>query len=70
MDDNRLLYRIDEAKRATGLGTTRLYELLGAGILDGRKCGTRTLITAASLHRYVENLPKAGIRTGRKELAE
>ena len=69
MENDRLLYRIDEAKRATGLGTTRLYELLGAGILDGRKCGARTLITATSLRHYVESLPKADIRTGQKEVA-
>jgi hypothetical protein len=50
----------------TGLGTTKLYELIGAGILDARKAGSRTLITAESLNRYIASLPKANITTGRE----
>jgi hypothetical protein len=61
-----LAYRIDDARRVLGLGTTKLYELIGTGILDARKAGSRTLITGESLHRYVANLPKAQIRTGRE----
>jgi hypothetical protein len=59
-----LLYRIEDAKRMTGHGTTKIYELMGAEILDARKAGGRTLITGESLRRYVANLPKADIRTG------
>ncbi len=59
-----LAYRIDDAKRLIGCGTTRLYELIGAGVLDARKAGSRTIIVAESLRKYVENLPKAQITTG------
>jgi hypothetical protein len=49
-----------------GLGATKLYELIGAGVLDARKAGARTLITGDSLRRYVASLPKADIRTGQR----
>ncbi len=61
-----ILYTLPEAKRVSGHGITRLYELMGAGVLDARKAGSRTLITAESLRRYLESLPKADIRTGRE----
>ena len=64
--ENPLLYTINEAKRLTGHGTTRLYELIGARVLDARKAGSRTMITGVSLRRYAESLPKADIRTGEK----
>lgn len=69
MNVEPLAYRIDDAKRMIGCGTTRLYELIGAGLLDARKAGSRTLITAASLRTYVQNLPTADIRTGQRGVA-
>ena len=69
MNDAPLLYPIAEAKRLIGTGTTRLYELIGAGLLDARKAGGRTLITSASLRSYAESLPKANIRTGQGRAA-
>jgi len=69
LDHEPLLYRIDDTKRATGHGVTKIYELIGAGILDARKAGGRTLITGESLRRYVANLPKADIRTGQGRAA-
>jgi hypothetical protein len=47
-------------------GKTRVYQLLAAGILDGRKSGKSTRVTGESIQRYVESLPKAEIRTGQK----
>lgn len=69
MDDEPLAYRIKDARRAIGVGTTRLYELIGTGVLDARKAGSRTVITADSLRRYIADLPKADIRTGRGRTA-
>lgn len=66
MNHEPLAYRIDDARRILGLGTTKLYELIGNGVLDARKCGTRTLITGESLRAYVASLPKANITTGRE----
>jgi hypothetical protein len=66
MNYEPLAYRIPDAGRMTGLGNTKLYELIGRGVLDARKAGSRTLITGESLRAYVESLPKADIRTGRE----
>jgi excisionase family DNA binding protein len=54
----RLLYPSAEAKAAIGCGNTKFYELIGDGELDARKLGSRTMITAESLKRYVERLPR------------
>ena len=61
-----LAYTVDEACRVSGHGKTMLYGLIAAGKIDARKSGGRTLITAESLRRYVESLPPAEIRMGRK----
>jgi hypothetical protein len=66
MNHDALAYRIPDAGRLTGLGQTKLYELIGKGVLDARKAGSRTLITGESLRAYVAGLPKAEIRTGRE----
>ena len=64
MNTEPLVYTIADARRRVACGTTKLYELIAAGVLDARKAGGRTLITAASLRAYAENLPQADIRTG------
>jgi hypothetical protein len=66
MEHEPLAYRLDDARRLLGLGATKIYELIGTGVLDARKAGTRTLITGESLRHYIANLPKADISTGRK----
>ena len=66
MEHDPLTYRVEDARRMVGLGATKLYELIGAGVLDARKAGGRTLITGDSLRRYVASLPKADIRTGQR----
>jgi excisionase family DNA binding protein len=52
-----LLVSIREAIRISGVGRTRLYELLNAGELSARKIGSRTLILYASLKGWIEALP-------------
>jgi hypothetical protein len=56
-----LLYTTKAAEEAGGFKTTKLYELIGSGALDARKLGSRTMITAESLKRYIASLPKANI---------
>jgi hypothetical protein len=53
----KFLYRTSEAKAALGCGTTKLYELINSGVLDTRRFGKRTYITAASLEAFVASLP-------------
>lgn len=45
---------IEGARAASGLGRTKLYELIGEGRLETVKVGRRTLIKTASLRRLLE----------------
>jgi excisionase family DNA binding protein len=50
----RLTCTIDEACEATGLGRTKLYELIGAGHLVTTTVGRRRLIVVRSLLSLLE----------------
>jgi hypothetical protein len=45
---------IPNAQRMTGIGRTRLYDLMGSGAIDSIKVGKRRLVLVASIHRFVE----------------
>jgi hypothetical protein len=66
---DKISLTIPGASENSGIGRTTLYGLIGAGKLDARKCGNRTLIIAESLRNYVASLPAADIRTTRKAAA-
>lgn len=55
MDHQKLAYTIPEALAAIGIGRTNLYKLASEGKLDLRKVGGRTLVTAASLQRLIDD---------------
>ena len=46
--------RIATAVRMTGIGRSKLYELIQVGAIDIVKIGSATLIPVASLHRLLE----------------
>lgn len=50
----RLTCTIAEACEATGLGRTKLYELIGDGRVDTARIGRRRLIKVRSLQRLLE----------------
>ena len=52
-----LVYTIAEACAAARAGRTAIYAAIGEGALTARKRGRKTLILAADLRRWVENLP-------------
>ena len=60
-----LLYRVQDVRRIAAVGHSKLYQLIADGILVARKAGSRTVITAESVKRYVDSLPafiyKAGL---------
>ena len=64
-----IAYTIPDAGRVAGIGTTKLYELIGMGALDARKAGRRTVIMADSLRAYLSGLPPATIRMGQRQKA-
>jgi hypothetical protein len=55
----RISCTIPEACAATGLGRTKMYEEIGAGRVQTRKFGTRTLIVVASLVALIDPSPNA-----------
>jgi excisionase family DNA binding protein len=64
-----LAHTIADASKVTGIGRTTIYGLIGAGKLDARKAGGRTLITGESLRAFIASLPPAEIRTGQTAAA-
>ena len=58
MSDNpKIAYSIQEACDVISLGRTNLYKLAADGKIDMRKVGGRALVTAASLHRLIDEAP-------------
>jgi excisionase family DNA binding protein len=59
VNPEKVAYTIAEAVRALGIGRSTIYLALSSGRLPARKCGSRTLIQADELRRFVESLPPA-----------
>lgn len=62
-DSRPRVYPVPEACRQIGHGKSKLYELIGEGLLEARKSGGTTLILTESIDRYLASLPPADIRT-------
>lgn len=45
---------VREACERTGLKPTKLYELIGAGVIESTKIGKRRIIVVRSLRRLIE----------------
>ncbi len=54
MDKFKIAYTVDEALAAIGIGRTNFYKLANEGKVVLKKVGGRTLVTAESLHRLIE----------------
>ncbi len=52
----QLSLSIEEARAATGLGRTKLYQLINSGELKARKIGKRTIILKDDLEAFLNNL--------------
>jgi hypothetical protein len=66
----RISCTIPEACAATGLGRTKMYEEIGAGRIQTRKFGTRTLIVVASLVALIDPSPNAKATTSASSASE
>ena len=51
-----LTVRVREACRLTGIGRSKLYELIAAGEVEVIKVGAITLIPVASLTRFLQRM--------------
>jgi hypothetical protein len=57
MDDDRILYSDNEARRLLGnIGRSKYLQEVDAGELERVHIGKRAFVTAESLRRYVERL--------------
>ena len=50
-------FTVTDACVMTGIGKTRLYELIAEGKLRAMKAGAKTLICAESVRAYLASLP-------------
>lgn len=50
--------RVRDACRMTGIGRSKLYELIAGGEIEIIKVGTITLIPTADLNRFIERRRK------------
>jgi hypothetical protein len=61
-----LTVTIPDAVRISGLSRSEIYRRLGAGDIEARKSGSRTLIIWPSLKAYIDGLPPAAFRAAPK----
>ena len=54
---DKVAYSPAEAAQQLSISRAQLYELLGAGRLEARTLGARTLISRVELERFVSELP-------------
>jgi excisionase family DNA binding protein len=55
-----LTLTIADARRALGIGNTKLYQLIKTGQLDTIRLGRRRLVRTASLHRLIDACGESG----------
>jgi hypothetical protein len=60
--DSRELYSPRETQHILSVSHAQLYRLIGRGRLDARKIGRSTVITKASIDKFVAELPAAMLR--------
>jgi excisionase family DNA binding protein len=58
-------FTIADAALFSGIGRSKIYTLIGAGRLEAKKLGARTLVSAASLRKLLDDLPDADINKPR-----
>lgn len=58
-DDLPLMASVADTVKWSGIGRSRLYELIAAGEIEARKAGAKTLIVTASVVRWLDSLPQA-----------
>lgn len=52
----QLSYSIDEVCAVTGIGKTKIYQLINSGALRARKLGKRTIILKDDLEAFLSSL--------------
>ncbi len=60
--NDKISLTIQDVSKTTGIGRTKVFELIREGKLPARKIGTRTIILAEDLKSFLDKLPPAGHR--------
>lgn len=60
--NDKISLTIQDVSKTTGIGRTKVFELIRDGKLPARKIGTRTLILAEDLKAFLDKLPSASNR--------
>ena len=56
---NKLLLTPEETAEAMGIGRTKVYELLRAGVIDSVRIGACRRVPVAALHEYLDRLDQS-----------
>ena len=59
-DYSKLGYTLQEACDVTGIGRTKMYEYMKAGLVKPKKSGRNNIFTHDQLVRLVNSLPDSG----------
>jgi excisionase family DNA binding protein len=59
---DQLLYTIPQCCRLAAVGRTKFYELIASGEIPVRKIGKKSLVAAADLKRWAEQLPAIAVK--------
>lgn len=60
----QLLYSIDDVIAATGIGRTKLYQIISSGELSAKKHGKRTYVLREDLDTFIANLEPYNLGEG------
>lgn len=58
----QLSLSIEEVRAATGIGRTKLYEIINKGNLRARKLGKKTIILKSDLEAFLQDLEAYPVR--------
>jgi hypothetical protein len=61
-----ILCSVPQGCQMLSIGTQGMYDLIGAGLVEAVKRGTRTLLVVESLRRYAKTLPAATVSPPRR----
>jgi hypothetical protein len=60
--NTKSILSISDVTKATGLCRTLVYRAIKDGLLEAKKYGARTLITAIALEAFITNLPNKSLK--------
>jgi hypothetical protein len=61
MEVEPILCSVPQGCQMLSIGTQGMYDLIGSGLVEAVKRGTRTLLVVDSLRRYAKTLPAATV---------